>query len=165
MLQSTQLFNYFYRMSDASIKQILFEKLMELFDQRLHSIRLQLDAAQEAANNETKSSAGDKYETERAMQQLNKEMFSKQLAAALQEKETAIQIQKNYKLGAVSAGALVITTAGNFYLLSGMGKLTVEGKDFYLVAPNAPVALELRGKKVGDEFSFQNKKQKIVSLL
>lgn len=150
---------------EASVKQHLFDQLMIWFDQRLSGIRQQLEAAQEAANNETKSSAGDKYETERAMQQLNKEMYSKQLSAAIQDKETAIQLLKNFKPGMVGAGALVYTSSGNFFIISGQGKVSLDGQDYYVVAPNAPVALELKGKKIGDEFRFQNKIQKIVSIL
>ncbi len=44
-----------------------------------------MDRAQEAANSEGKSPAGDKYETGRAMGQLQKEMHGRQLAEYAKE--------------------------------------------------------------------------------
>jgi len=52
---------------------------MDLLVKRGEEIRAAMDAVQQSANSETKSTAGDKHETARAMAQLEVEMLSKQL--------------------------------------------------------------------------------------
>ena len=52
---------------------------MDLLEKRSQEIRKEMDTAQQSANSETKSTAGDKHETARAMAQLEVEMLSKQL--------------------------------------------------------------------------------------
>ena len=64
--------------------KILFKNNLKQFcqhtiEQRIAAAKEIIQNVQEAANNEEKSSAGDKYETGRAMGHLQKDMHSRQL--------------------------------------------------------------------------------------
>ena len=63
-----------------SIKQELYKLCQTYIQQRILTAKQAIEAAQQAANNETKSSSGDKYETGRAMMQLEIEKDSAQLS-------------------------------------------------------------------------------------
>src|ERR1700733_11093726 len=66
---------------------------LDLIGQRITASREAIDQAQEAANSEEKSSAGDKYETGRAMGHLQKDMHARQLAESVKELATLHAVQ------------------------------------------------------------------------
>jgi hypothetical protein len=65
-----------------NIKESLYNHCMRYVQERIARIQNEIDLHQAAANEETKSSAGDKYETGRAMAQLDIERNSVQLREA-----------------------------------------------------------------------------------
>ena len=78
--------------------------------------------AQEEANKENKSSAGDKYETGRSMMQLEKEKFAQQHDGVSQQ----LEIVQKLDLGAhdeIQEGSLVDTNIGLFFISVGMEPL------------------------------------------
>ena len=81
------------------LKDLLYQKCFELVENQILSSQKRIEEAQNAANAETKSSAGDKYETTRAMMQIEIENCSKQLAESQKLHNTLKQIvfQSNYQ--------------------------------------------------------------------
>ncbi len=130
---------------------------MKLVNARILLAEDGLQQAQDAANNETKSSAGDKYETGRAMMHLEKEKLAEQLSAALKMKKVLDQIRIDAKLEKVGLGSLVITTNANYFLGVSVGKLEVDGSTYFAISPVSPIGQQLMGKQVGDSFSFAGK--------
>lgn len=120
-----------------------------------------MHSAQEAANEEEKSSAGDKYETSRAMSHLQKDMYAKQLEENRQElsRLKSVNCEKLYDV--VAPGALVTAGENVFFLAAGLGKLSVDGVVIYFLSPNAPLAKSLLHKKKGDLINFNNQEIKI----
>ncbi|WP_258539158.1 hypothetical protein [Chitinophaga oryzae] len=62
-------------------KQLLKQHGEQIFLQRIAVTQRAMDEAQAAANQESKSSVGDKYETARAMSHMEKDMHARQLLA------------------------------------------------------------------------------------
>ncbi len=133
----------------------LEEKLMFL-KENLHSI-------QESANNETKSSVGDKYETGRAMAQLEIEKTMTQIGQVTTMLDQLTKIPTN-RLDSVRLGALVKTDKGVFFISVGLGKVDIDGVGIIMISAEAPIAKALWGKKVGDEVVFNQIKQKIIEI-
>ncbi|TAH18705.1 MAG: hypothetical protein EAZ08_10985 [Cytophagales bacterium] len=75
-----------------SIKSALYDQCIGYVEGRIAAITQTIQEAQEAANNETKSTAGDKYETTRSMMQLDRAMNTNQLLAANKLKEDLLKI-------------------------------------------------------------------------
>ena len=73
-----------------AFKNKLKEFCQSLIAQRIDAVKININQAQEAANNEEKSSAGDKYETSRAMNQLERDMHSRQMAESIKELATSL---------------------------------------------------------------------------
>lgn len=113
-----------------------------------------MEAAQEAANSESKSSAGDKYETGRAMAQLERDRHAQLLAEAqkIERELTQLNVDKTYET--VQPGSLVVTNRGLFFISIGAGKLTVDGVDYFAVSAASPIASALVGRKAKETITF-----------
>jgi transcription elongation GreA/GreB family factor len=156
----------YYRVSVAVISKSAFHAAcLAYVQQRLDEARAGMAAAQESSNTETKSSAGDKYETGRAMAQQERDRHAMQLHEA-QQLLTALQkINPERPCDVVRPGALVATSLGLFYLSIGAGKLvTDDGKEFMTVSPVAPVMLALSGRRAGEEVLFNGKSVRVEAV-
>ena len=105
---------------------------------------------------ETKSSAGDKHETGRAMLQLEMEKAGQQLASINQMKEIIKRVAIETTSGVVCLGSLVVTDKGNYYLAISMGKIVIDSIPYYAVSINSPIGNQLLGKCEGDSISFND---------
>jgi hypothetical protein len=128
-----------------------------IIEQRIVAAKTHINDAQEAANNEEKSSAGDKYETARAMNQLEKEMHSKQLAQQLKEFALLHEVKTDTVYTAATTGACIDCRDIIFFIAAGLGKQTIDGKLIIYLSPQAPLAKQLHNKKAGDHFVFNGK--------
>src|ERR1035437_2392798 len=136
------------------IKFQLYTKCLEYVEQRISNAQLAVNAATESGNDETKSSAGDKHETGRAMAQLEQEKSGKQLHEALELKKMFDRISPDKESKIVSQGSLVITNNDNFYLSISIGKIIIENVIYYAVSPATPIAALLIGKQKMHTFTF-----------
>ncbi len=142
----------------------LLQNCMDAVKKRIEVIQLAIQNSQVAANAEEKSSAGDKYETSRAMSHLEKDMHSKQLAATRQELEHLMEIDCSvlYSVGAI--GGLVQCQHVAFFIAAGIGKILFEEKEVYIISPAAPLAKMLLNKKPGDQIIFNKASLEIMDI-
>ncbi|MCB9346060.1 MAG: 3-oxoacyl-ACP synthase [Lewinellaceae bacterium] len=149
----------------ATAKAKLYEHCLAQATQRIATARAALEAAQEAGNTETKSSAGDKYETGRAMMQQEQEKNQVQLIKAIELKNQLAQLRPGQRSETAGPGSLVITNHGNFYLSEGLGKINLEGSIYFAVSLLSPIGQLLRGKRGGEAFFFQGKNYGVVDVV
>lgn len=147
-----------------AFKQRLKQFAADLIAQRIASAQAAVDNAQQAANSEEKSSAGDKYETSRAMGHLEKDMHSRQLAGAMAEMNALQGIPVQTLCNKVAPGAVVITGQATFFLSAGLGKQPVDGQDIFFLSPKAPLAVLLLHKTAGAQFQFNGRSVTILDL-
>lgn len=145
----------------STVKPLLHASCAAFVTQRIEAAQAAMLTAQESANSETKSSAGDKYETGRAMAQEERNRNAVQLQQALQLQGELARIQPEVVSDAVRPGALVHTSIGRFFISISAGKLTLDGQDYFAVSAAAPVAAALAGKRAGEEVVFNGKKVQI----
>ena len=117
----------------------------------------------ESLSGETKSTAGDKHETGRAMAHLEQEKCAKQLAEAESNVRFVQSIQALEK-EMVGPGSLVQTDQTYFLVALGLGLVEMDGKKVFCISTAAPIYMQLQGKKAGDAFEFNGKKQQIVQV-
>jgi len=118
-----------------------------------------------SANNETKSSSGDKYETGRAMMQLEIEKNSVQLAESLKLKTALDQITLDDDPQVVKPGSLVVTDHGVFFIAISLGKINLQNKTFFVISPGSPLGLKLMRLKAGDQITFRDQPYFIRELI
>ena len=152
-------------MDEKEIKLKLHVACLDWVKERVQQAQEAMENTQAAANQETKSSAGDKYETGRAMMQLEQEKNVRQLQEALKLKKVLDQIDAAKECKEVQHGALLFTDNGNFYLSVGIGKLELAGQEYMVISPVSPLARQLAGLKCGQETTFNGRRFKIEKLI
>ena len=145
-------------------KQTLYTLCEQHVQDRLDAVQAAVQAAQESANSETKSSAGDKYETGRAMAQNERDRNLVQLQQARQLQAELQRIDPAKSCDTVRPGALVQTSMGWFFISISAGKLSADGTDYFAVSAAAPVAAALSGKRAGEEVLFNGKPVRVLAI-
>lgn len=132
--------------------------------QRMDTAKQAMEAAQESANSESKSSAGDKYETGRAMAQLERDRHAQLLAEAmkLNQELTRLNVEKEYTT--VQPGSLVMTNRGAFFISISAGKLTLNGIEYFAISPASPIGTVLAGRKKGESVTFNKLTYQVVDV-
>ncbi|GAB4055713.1 3-oxoacyl-ACP synthase [Spirosoma litoris] len=150
--------------NQQQIKAALFAQCEVYVQLRVSTAKQAMEAAQEAANSESKSSAGDKYETGRAMAQLERDRNAQLLAEAqkVERDLKQINIDKSYTIG--QPGSLIMTSRGKFFISIGAGKLTLDGTDYFAVSAASPIGIALSGRKAGDSVVFNKMTYQILEV-
>lgn len=146
---------------DIQFKVRLYQALLKEVDQRAQNLQDSLIDALDSTANETKSTAGDKHETGRAMAQLEQEKIGSQIAEITKLKEILFRIQPEKNHSKIELGSLVTTSNGIFFISIGIGAFPFEGKSVFCITPMAPVCQLLLGKQVGEQVEWQGKKIEI----
>lgn len=148
-------------------KYKLFEVCKELITDKKHHIDVSIKECNDALINETKSSAGDKYETSREMLQQDLTRLQQQLKNVERERIILNNVSDELESGEgqenkiIKRGSIVKTDQHYYFLGVGLGLIDCDGIRVYAVSLNSPFAKEMYGKKVGDKIIF-NKKIDIV---
>ena len=147
-----------------TVKQELFN-LCELFvNKRLQTVRETISSNQKALQTETKSSAGDKHETGRAMLQLEMEKAGQQLAGITQMQEVLEKIRTSKSSKTAHLGSIIKTDTNTFFLAISAGQLTAQNKRFFAVSLSSPIGRLLLGKKENDKVVFNGKAINILQI-
>lgn len=151
-------------MKTLEIKRKLFMLCEEYVNEKISIAQEAIDNAQSSANEETKSSSGDKYETGRSMMQLEIEKYSTQLREGIKLKKVLAQINVDKDYQTVQLGSLVTTNNGSYFISISAGKLNLEGVDYLAISFSSPIGQILAGKEVNDAFDFRKKSFVITSV-
>lgn len=139
-------------MKPKSLKLKLNQACLSFVESRIASLQAAIKEIQQSANEETKSTAGDKYETGRAMAQLEVDKHRSQLDEALKLRQELLRIEVKEHTEHIKSGSLIFTSRGNFYIAINAGQQQVEGHNFFAVSMASPIAQKLLGLKVNDTF-------------
>ena len=142
----------------------LHQACLQSIDQTITLATQAMEDAQNAANQETKSSVGDKYETGRAMMQLEKEKYAQQLAQAQDLRQQLELLNPQNTSSHIQRGTLLRSNESLYYLGVSLGKITHEGKTVFVLSAASPLGQVLLGKKAGDKISFQGRSISILGL-
>lgn len=147
------------------MKSTILQYVKTYLDQRMQTSLDAMQAAQESANGESKSSAGDKYETSRAMGQLDRDMHARMYQQTLEERKLVERIDETAPFRKGALGAFLKTSMGDFFLSVSIGQVDFDGKNIMIISPQSPIGALLMGKGVGDKFSFRGKEAIILEVL
>jgi hypothetical protein len=153
--------------SDAektAFKKSIQQSCISITTSRIETAGNAMHEAQDAANSEEKSSAGDKYETSRAMGHLSRDMNAKQLEEAKRDLAYILALPAGKLFKTAAPGSVVVAGDAVFFISLGLGTVTVNGQKVVLLSSRAPVALLIEGKKAGDTFSFNGDSTKILDV-
>lgn len=141
------------------IKSIVYELCMQFIKQRIETAEIALAQAREASNDDTKSSAGDKYETSREMMQQDIDRNKRLLMDAQANLRVLQTIAEDMTRSTDLAkpGSIVRTSQGVFYISISAGQLLAGEEKIFAVSPASPVGSLLLHKRTGDTFTFNGR--------
>jgi len=138
-------------------KRKLYEACMTYAEQRVQNAEKALADTQDASNQETRSTAGDKHDTARAMMHIESERLGKQLGDAQQTLRNIKSVDSSSMHSSIKSGTLVHTDIGYFFLAISIGKLEFDDQSYFVVSPGSPMGQALMGHKADDTVQFNKR--------
>jgi transcription elongation GreA/GreB family factor len=149
----------------STLKEQLHQQCVNYVQQRMDAAQQAIAEAQQAANNDTKSSAGDKYETGREMAQQETNRNLTQLNEANKLMVALNRIGTGAQSITAEAGSIIKTNQGNFYLSISAGNIRINNEAYVAISTASPVGLKLKGTRTGDHFEFNGKHYSVIEVL
>ena len=134
----------------TSFKEKVYACCMKKLNDKIQNLQDALDDLKSGAENDVKSSAGDKHETEGAMIQLEKEKISRQLDETLRQKSDLEKIDIAAASPEIASGSLIKANNMYFFLGIALGKINVDDKQVIAFSLHSPVGQKMAGLKAGD---------------
>ena len=143
------------------LKQICLTRIQTKIDETNRRI----SSLQKDLLSETKSSAGDKHETGRAMIHLEMEKESQKLQNFSEMKEICLRIKSEEVNSVVALGSIVTTPNMKYFMTVSLGLIETSSEEkLYAISSNSPIGKLLLGKKVGDSIYFNGREIQINSI-
>ncbi|NLR92186.1 GreA/GreB family elongation factor [Flammeovirga agarivorans] len=136
----------------------------EIVVQKIKSAEEAMNSAQNSANAETRSTAGDKHDTARAMAHLEKEKMGEQLSQNLQLLRVIEELKENDET-TIGPGSLVMTNVGMYYLSISLGQVTFDNQLVFVISTQSPIGKLFVGKSQNDEVTFNGRKFTVKEVL
>lgn len=147
------------------LKEELYNFCSLFIEQRLLTVNKNILDIQNSLQSETKSSAGDKHETGRAMLQLEREKAGHQLAEIEKQFELLNKINPEIAKTTIALGSIVFTSKSNYFIAISAGEIKIDNQQFYAISPATPIGQLLISKSKGDSFQFRNQNISILEVL
>lgn len=136
------------------IKSALLDHCIDYVKERVNTAELALADNRAGLEDDSKSSAGDKYETSREIVQ--QEVIRNELllteARTMEIVLSKINVDHNFET--IQNGSLAITNHGSFFFAIAIGKVEVNSKDYFVISIGSPLGQAFRDKKAGEKVVF-----------
>ena len=148
----------------ADLKPLLHAACLKELRERIRTARAGIALLRDTGDAETKSSAGDKHETGRAMAQLEWEKQTTALHHLLEMEKAFLRTDPMAQVNRLSTGALVETDQGLFYVVAALGSIMVEGRTAQVISMQAPLANALSGLQAGEAVNFRGRSYRLLQI-
>ena len=145
-------------------KEALFKACEDQLAAKYAIVQNKIKGIVTSLNDATKSSAGDKHETTRAMLQLEREQAGERLQEIEKTQAVLYKINAIHRSKTAHLGSLVTTNQGIFFLSISLGVLQIENCNYFCIGLQTPIGRLLFGKQAGDTFVFRDTNYTIVSI-
>ena len=142
----------------------LHEYCVLLVQDKLNVLKQQIAARKHDLESASKSSAGDKHETSRAMIHLEQEKLGLQFIEVEKQNHLLAQIAVKQH-STFQSGTLIYTPKAFFYIAVGLGKITFQNNEVYVISPISPLAQAFLNSKSLENISFQTSNYSILSIV
>ncbi len=147
-------------MDKKELKQLVLNTL----NNQIESIQNQIEALSQDAQNDAKSSAGDKHETGLAMMHLEQEKLNVKLSELINLQQAAQKLSETKSADHVVLGSIVKTDKAVFYLSVPIQAISYNSQQVFCVSVHAPLIKHLLNKEVGGEVTFNTVSYKILEI-
>jgi transcription elongation GreA/GreB family factor len=131
---------------------------------KLDELQNAINKVQESIVGEDNSTAGNKFETARAMGQEELDRLNQTTNIAIREMTLLGNISPDKPCDSAQLGALITTDKRMLYLCVGLGKIEIGTDTVFATSTSSPIGKQLMGLEKGAELIFGGKKEKIVAV-
>ena len=104
------------------------------------------------------------YDSYRNQLMSKRDMYAQQLQKINDQLDILRRIDAGKLFQSVRFGAVVITESQKLFISAGIGKVKVNGEEYYAISALVPFYAAIDNKKAGDEFEFRGKTEKILEV-
>ena len=150
---------------DEDFKKFVLEKCFSVINTEILVAIQNINITKESLLDDSKSSAGDKHETSRAMTHLEIEKSEFALSNLKKTKTELERINPNIQNTKILLGSIFQTNQSWFFVSSSIGKLKIEEKEIITISILSPLFLALKELKKGDKKLFNGQSIEIINVL
>ncbi len=160
-------FKYFATMDLYEKRCRVIESLIAHQQAIADTARKEMDSAQQQSNDYGQNV--DRYDSFRTKMMRARDMYARQYSNANESIRYLQELLKVHEVpSAVEHGCVVVTDKQRFFLSIGAGKFVVPDAEgevvFFAVSAQVPIAVAMKGKAVGEKFSFNGVTHTIVEI-
>ena len=134
-------------------------------NQKLKDLNVMMFDLNEASNNETKSTVGDKHETSKAMMHLEQEKLGNQVKEIEFQLKEFNAVNFDTHSNKVVVGSLVETNLGYFFIATAIGKIQIDNESVFAISNKSPLGSKFLGLTSKDSIEFNNLNYTIISVM
>lgn len=145
-------------------KRLVHQVCVDHLRTQIAASKEEINALRESAAEETKSSAGDKYETSREMIQAEMVNLHGHLDEQQKMLTALLSIDPAKSSATIGRGSLVMSNQGIFFLAASLGQIMVEGTRLYVISMGSPMGQALDGRKAGEHIELNGRRIEIETV-
>ena len=147
------------------MKKKIIDFIIYSIKEKINILESESDSIRKEKNNITKSSAGDKFETSRSSMQIEYDKLNNQINILYNQLKLIESIDNLTKKSRIGVGSLVKTDKSFYFICIGLGNYTIDKKTIYVISLASPIGKILNNKKEGDMIIFNNREEKIETII
>ncbi len=149
-----------------TLKEKIYQTAIAQVKDKINLLKAERKAINDGILEDTKSSAGDKFETGRETMSQDIMTVEKQLKQAVFEFDELCRLQAIKEASStVQEGSLVKLGSDTYLISISLGQITVDGQKLFMLSKNSPLGEILVGHKKNDQVEFRGKSIQITELL
>jgi hypothetical protein len=149
-------------MDRLKLKQKILDACFEQQAKVMENLKVVMEEVADSA--EEYGLPKDLYDSYRNQMMSKRDMFAQQLLKINEQVDVLRRIDMTRTYNQVRFGAVVYTESQRLFVAAGIGKIKVEGEEYYVISAMVPFYNAIDGKKAGDTFEFRGKKEKILEV-
>lgn len=142
-------------------KEELYYKCLEKVNAQITKYQKEMDQIKESMEN---NDVHTDYDEDDSKGQLlgDFEKYAEYLDNSRKMKEKLSRINPKHFGEQIDLGSIVETSENYYFVSAALGKIEMdEGSTVYAISTDAPIYKEMKGKKAGDKFTFNDKEYEI----
>ena len=143
-------------------KKEIYLACINAINKKIDTLQYAIDDAQKQANDY--GCPKDRYDAFRSQLLRKKDMLSKQLQQAIDDKNNILKIDTDKKYNKVEFGSFVITNKQKMFISVSLGKIKADETEFYAISTLVPIYDKIKGLQAGDTFNNNGISFKILDV-
>ena len=138
--------------------QIVLQDKIDIYQDLIQSLT-------EDAQNDAKSSAGDKHETTLSKLHIEQEKIAHKLKEAIEQQAILSKLDIEQISNKAILGSVVVTNHLTVFISTALPKIIIDNQVVFAISPKSPIGIQLMHKPVQAEFLVNQVKYKILEIL